>query len=113
VLNLQVRGQVAPGCDRKDSVTHNDLCGYCRNQIPARSVSDYFCGSGCQDLYHQERSDPLGGRAAKQHPTWDQQATHVTTTMNGIRAAFADFGESMRSCGEALAEFNHLTDTEP
>ena len=93
-------------------MTDDDPCGYCRNQIPARSVSDYFCGPGCQDLWHRERSVPIGGKVGNTHLTWEQQAAHMAAVMNGLREAFTDFEGSMRSFEEAVAESTQLTETD-
>jgi hypothetical protein len=45
-------------------------CGYCREPLPDNAVSDYFCSSGHQDLWHQARSEPLFiSHALQREPT--------------------------------------------
>ena len=34
-------------------------CGHCRKPLPDNTVSDYFCGQGCQDLWSRGRSEPV------------------------------------------------------
>jgi hypothetical protein len=82
-------------------------CGYCRTPLPADTVSEYFCGQGHQDLWHRNRSQPLGHPHGKPQLTWDEQSQQIRATMAGLRTALTEFGQAARECGEVL---NHLTD---
>lgn len=62
------------------------------------SVSNYFCDQGHQDLWHMNRSKPLGGRYGMPYMTWDDQSDQIRTTMTGVRSAFAEFGQAVQQC---------------